>query len=154
MVSQKSNPNRNSQNGQERKIWGDDMVKKMEHLLGENDKDGILFYDTAKEIGERLAVKKSGISRTQIRKVFSEIQQKSKQKGGINEKREVKRIEMLMAYTVGRFSSDKNKDNWESLFRIVKKAGDMVIQGKWTFQDYKNFFEAIIAYHRYYGGEE
>lgn len=153
MVNQKANQNRDSQNREEKKIWGDFIVEKMEQLLDkEKDKDGILFYETAKEIGEKLA--KSEISRTQIRKVFSEIQKKSKQKEKINAKQEVKRIEMIMAYTVGRFGNRKNEENWQSFFKIVEKAGEMVIQNRWTFENYKNFFEAIIAYHRYHGGKE
>lgn len=149
MVNQQTNQNKDNQNKKE-KIWGDFVVEKMDQLLDkEKDKDGLLFYETAKEIGKRLVDK---ITTTQIRKVFSEIQKKSKLKDKINPKKEVKRIEMIMAYTVGRFKNNKNENDWQSFFKIVKKAGDMVTQNKWTFEDYKNFFEAIIAYHRYYGG--
>lgn len=151
MVNQQTNQNKDNQNKKE-KIWGDFVIEKMDQLLDkEKDKDGLLFYETAKEIGERLVRE---ITRTQIRKVFSEIQKKSKLKDKINPKKEVKRIEMIMAYTVGRFKNNKNENDWQSFFKIVKKAGDMVTQNKWTFEDYKNFFEAIIAYHRYYGGKE
>jgi CRISPR-associated protein Csm2 len=149
---QKANQYNDLQNNRENKIWGDFVIEKMNLLLDkEKDRGELLFYEIAEEIGKMLVGK---ITMTQIRKVFSEIQKKSKIKNKINPKQEVKRIEMIMAYTVGRFRSDKNKNDWQSFFKVVKKAGDMVIQNKWTFDDYKNFFEAIIAYYRYHGGKE
>jgi len=152
LLNQKANQHKDVQNMGENKIWGDFVVEKMDQLLDkEKDKDGLLFYEIAEEIGKKLVRE---ITTTQIRKVFSEIQKKSKRKDKINPKQEVKRIEMIMAYTVGRFSKKENKNDWQSFFKIVKKAGDMVIQNKWTFEDYKNFFEAIIAYYRYHGGRE
>ncbi|WPX08757.1 type III-A CRISPR-associated protein Csm2 [Anaerocellum danielii] len=151
-MNQKESKHKDVRDMEQNRIWGDYVVERMNQLKDrEKDKDGLLFYEIAEEVGKKLV---KNITMTQIRKIFSEIQKKSKQKEKINPVLEVKRIEVMMAYTVGRFSSSKSKSDWQSFFKVVKKASEMVIQNKWTFDDYKNFFEAIIAYYRYHGGRE
>lgn len=76
MQKQKANQYNDEQNNRENKIWGDFVIEKMNLLLDkEKDRDGLLFYETAEEIGKMLVGK---ITMTQIRKVFSEIQKKAR----------------------------------------------------------------------------
>ncbi|MGQ9483135.1 type III-A CRISPR-associated protein Csm2, partial [Chloroflexus sp.] len=55
-----------------------------------------------------------------------------------------------MAYQVGRFS---NNEALQALVETLSDAIDLIGNDKNRFQTFVNLFEAILAYHRRYGGK-
>lgn len=88
---------------------------------------------------------KNGLSTSQIRNIFDKIQAMHE----YNE-RELLLLIPKLAYVAGRHERSTpiiKKD----LFPLVEKTISLVDKG--NFQNFKNFFEAIVAYHRYWGGK-
>lgn len=99
-----------------------------------------LFIEKIKDF---LKDKASKISTSQIRNVFSMVK-KEKDVNGL------KRIRPKLAYIYGR--AEKNNDLKELIFLM-----DSQIKGLESPSDVpklKDFFEAIISYHKYYGGKD
>jgi CRISPR-associated protein Csm2 len=96
----------------------------------------------AKKKGEELVKEK--LSTSQIRAVLSEIQR-------IHEfdKNKLQLIRPKLAYAAGRHAKIKGVRIFQEL---VDKAIEMV-EDQETFENFRNFVEAIVAYHRYFGGE-
>jgi len=88
------------------------------------------------------------ITTSQLRNIFSEVKK-------INAKKipELKMLRVRLAYVAGRSETtnkDKNKliqDFYYNLDLLIKKVN------KDNLENFKDFFEAIIAYHKYYGGK-
>lgn len=95
------------------------------------------IYAGDKKIGKEL-------SSSQIRKVLDEIQRMVNP--SLND---LKLIQPKLAYAAGRHGG-----RVKELYQIVEKAINLITESsKEQFKNFKNFFEAIVAYHRYYGGE-
>lgn len=103
---------------------------------------------------------KKALTTGQLRKFFGEV--KRIDANVIRHKSDIPMLKPLLAYAVGR---DKNKNNvnksriddFEKELRTAIEAirinnGDDILKS-----DFKNFvqlFESIVAYHKYYGGQE
>ncbi len=115
--------------------------------------DAIKLNDKAKELGAYLCkdhysaeqkkpIKK--LSSSQIRNILDEIQGMKEQQ--FNQKR-LQLLRPKMAYAAGR-----HKGKVMVLQQVTDQAIQMVTN-KEQFENFRHFFEAIVAYHRYYGGE-
>lgn len=100
------------------------------------------------EIGEKLGqyYASQKLSTSQLRNILNEIEIVSRH--GYDEKR-LQFLRYKLAYTAGRHSRTKViKDDF---FPLMDSAIQKVNQN--NFEHFKNFVEAIVAYHRYHGGE-
>lgn len=88
--------------------------------------------------------KRERLSSSQIRNVLDEIQRMLVFKG--NERR-LQLLRPKMAYAAGR-----HKGKVMALQEVTDKAIQMVTSEE-QFENFRHFFEAIVAYHRYHGGE-
>jgi len=111
-----------------------------------NDLDAILagnsekMVNDAERLGKHLADRR--MTSSQIRNIFSEVK-------GMHEFEKYK-LDLLrpkLAYTAGRHK--QVQDLQEVLDAAIRKVGD----DESKFENFKNFFEAIVAYHRLYGKE-
>lgn len=103
-----------------------------------------LSYDNyIQKLKDFIKNKAPNISTSQIRNIFSLVKKEKELEG-------LKRIRPKLAYTYGR--AEKNESLKELIFLM-----DSQIQGlndQTEVPKLKDFFEAIIAYHKYYGGKE
>jgi len=110
-------------------------------LNGRNPKKFISF---AEEFGKDLAHKR--VKTSQIRKIYTEVQKIR----SFNDKEDQMRLHMLrpkLAYTKGRH---RNLSELQSIFdnMIVNINSDVHLK------NFKQFFEAVLAYHKAFGGAE
>jgi CRISPR-associated protein Csm2 len=109
----------------------------------------------AEEFGESLA---QTLSTSQIRNVFGEvrrIQQKIQQKGITNSfDSEVLLLKPKLSYARARANAPRDLES------VLSSAIDAIFQNAINpeqkfqrFENFANFFEAILAYHRAYGGK-
>ena len=82
------------------------------------------------------------LSSSQIRNVLDRIQRMGKY-----DKNELQLLRPLLAYAAGR-----HRGRVQELQEVVDRAIKRVTAEK-EFINFKNFFEAIVAYHRYHGGK-
>lgn len=105
--------------------------------------DYIKFINQAKEFGEGLA--KNRVKTSQIRKIYSEVQ-----KIHSMDKDNQMRLQMLrpkLAYLKGRHINLSDlHDNFDKIIANIKTTEQL--------ENFKNFFEAILAYHKAAGGTE
>ncbi|AIS52888.1 CRISPR subtype III-A-associated RAMP protein Csm2 [Thermoanaerobacter kivui] len=110
----------------------------------DKDKDGKVFSEVAKKTGHLL--KESNVTVTQLRKVFTEVKRLSPEDE--NYKYKLKLLKAKMAYTSGRFPKLKDFQD------IVDEALPIAEQNEKTLERFKDFFEAVVAYHKFFGGRE
>lgn len=112
----------------------------------------------AEGFGKELAEDEKGgpkaLTTSQLRKFFGEV--KRIEAGGEVDKAELIMLKPLLAYAVGR---DAKKTKIADFAEQVTRALDAVIQAeneekrKSCFHNFVKLFEAIVAYHKYYGGK-
>lgn len=103
--------------------------------------------ETAEILGEYMA--KYGLTNSKIRSVYGEI--KRIQMGRFeNEKASFYLLRPKMAYILGR---DKNNYGLQ-LFKIVFDKVFPLVKDHKTYQNFCNVIEAILAYHKAYGGKD
>ena len=112
-----------------------------EILAGDSKK----LVDDAEELGKYLAQRRGKIKEmttSQIRNIFSEVK-------GMREfdKYEMDLLLPKLAYTA---RHEEVKDLQEVLDEAIRKVGD----DKEKFERFRDFFEAIVAYHRKWGGKD
>ncbi|MCW3131532.1 MAG: type III-A CRISPR-associated protein Csm2 [Candidatus Methanospirare jalkutatii] len=106
------------------------------------------LVEDAEKLGEHLGRR---LSTSQIRIIFSEVKQMQEY-----DRDKLNLLRPKMAYIAGRHGQRKGGrlvgpivDLQEVLDECIRK-----ISSEEDFKNFKNFFEAILAYHRYYGGGE
>lgn len=122
-----------------------EIVRRLPSALDkEKDPKGDDFLYCAEKTGELLA--KKGVSVSQIRKVFNKTRKIKFDNEGIYE---LKILKAMIAYTAGRFGKKMNE------FRdIFSKAVEVAEGSEEKLKRFKKFFEAVVAYHRAYGGDD
>lgn len=112
------------------------------------DGDSKKLVENAERLGKHLSGR---LSTSQIRGIFSEV----KQMRGYDEHR-LNLLRPKMAYAAGRHGNKvRGKlvgpivDLQEVLDECIK-----ITSGEKEFENFRDFFEAILAYHRYHGGKE
>lgn len=112
-----------------------------------------LIVKHANKLGESLA---SSLNTTQIRALFSEVRQIESQMS-IDHQKAWRRLYLLkpkMAYRAKRAQSNGVYELVKVLdpavVEVLKAKGEM--QQKLYYKHFVEFFEAILAYHKYHGG--
>ncbi|SNX53622.1 type III-A CRISPR-associated protein Csm2 [Thermoanaerobacterium sp. RBIITD] len=109
----------------------------------DKDKDGEKLIHVTEELGKWFA-EKDKVTISQIRKIYSYTRKLNVDKD--DWKFRLKILKAYLAYNAGKFSDFKN---FKDVFTF---AIDKVNDEK-KLERFKNFFEAVIAYHKAYGGK-
>ncbi len=125
-----------------RAIIGNTTPEAMQELVAE-----------ANRFGRELS---SSLTTSQIRNIFGEVRSIEKEvpvgaeKLPITVQRRLLMLKPKLAYQVGRFSNNKAL---RAFADTISKAIDLVGDDARRFHTFVDLFEAILAYHRYYGGK-
>jgi len=114
------------------------VLRDLDEILAGN---GRLLIKRAQELAKHLG-KDQGMTTSQIRKVFSEIQKIDEVFDGEAEYK-LQILRSKLAYTAGRHSSVRD------LQAVIDPAIEK-IDGPDKLRFFKDFFEAIVAYHKQY----
>jgi len=103
------------------------------------------LVEDAKQFGEHLG--RGNLTTSQIRNIFSSVK---KLESFERNKAELLLLRPKMAYVAGRHGKRTRviKDLQEVMDKCIQEVRDEV-----SFKNFQDFFEAILAYHRYYGRE-
>lgn len=105
------------------------------------------LVEYAKKAGEFMA--KNGLTNSKIRSIYGEI--KRIQMGVFEkEKSSFYLLKPKVAYALGR--DDKNEGL--RLFKKIFDRSSIDVSDQKSFQNFCGFIEAILAYHKYYGGKD
>ncbi len=105
----------------------------------------------AEELGKKMG---KNVSSSQIRNAYGTVK-KIQMLNVFNERsyRELLLLKPKLAYALGRTEKNK-KPYFEALEQALSCAIDVVdVKQPETFKRFCNFFEAILAYHKAYGGK-
>ncbi|TDT51292.1 type III-A CRISPR-associated protein Csm2 [Fonticella tunisiensis] len=115
-------------------------------ILNINERDGKVLFEKAQAVGRQLKDDKVTVS--QIRKIYSEMRKINYDDKG-DYKYELRLLKAQIAYSSGRFKELKNfKNVFDNLIDETVKGG------KEELKRFKDFAEAVIAYHRAENGRE
>lgn len=111
----------------------------------------------AKDDKDGWKVIKGGVKTTQLRKFYGEVK-RVQAKGIFNEKMAFKMLKPKLAYAAGRHQRtklpilQKELDKALSFVEIDKMNNEKDANKR--FNNFVQFFEAIVAYHKYHGGSD
>lgn len=106
-----------------------------------------LMVKYAEEMGKFMA--NNGLTNSKIRSIYGEI--KRIQMGDFEkEKSSFFLLKPKVAYALGR--DDKNQGL--KLFKLIFDRCTVDVEDQKTYQNFCNFVEAILAYHKSYGGKD
>ena len=110
------------------------------------------LLNEAQSFGEQ--IKKTGLTTSQIRQVFSKLKSIEAKKYG-SQKTEFMMLKPFLAYAAGRQSKVKGLQEFKEkvtwgIDAVIVADGD---EGEKRFKNFCTFFEAILAYHRACGGK-
>lgn len=116
--------------------------KVKEAIDSSKDPNGRELVEAAKEMAK--ICKKEGMTTSQIRHLFQEVQRITRQENFLYE---VSKLRYKFAYTAGRH---------EQVRPLQEVAEEVLaqIKNKDHLQRFRDFFEAVVAYHRALGGKE
>lgn len=125
----------------------------LKQIIGEDTPEAIqLLVKEADRFGEKLSRK---LTTSQIRNIFGEVRaiEQDVPVGAtelpIGVQRRLLMLKPKLAYQVGRFS---NNDALRAFANTLTEAIDLVGNDARRFHTFVDLFEAILAYHRRYGG--
>ncbi len=131
-------------------ISADDLKK----IMTEESAEAVrLLIQKADELGKELSKK---LTTSQIRNIFGEVRSIEQEVGleektlPLNVQRRLLMLKPKMAYQVGRFS---NNGELKALVDTLSQAIDLIGDDVRRFHTFVDLFEAILAYHRRYGGK-
>ncbi|MFN4227891.1 MAG: type III-A CRISPR-associated protein Csm2 [Candidatus Ratteibacteria bacterium] len=111
---------------------------RLKKIIKEKDMEELNSY--AEELGNGM---KEGLSTSQIRSILDAIQ---RMKGF--DKNKLQLLRPKLAYAAGRHGG-----RVKEFQKIIEKAIQFVENNE-EFENFRNFVEAIVAYHKFYGGKE
>jgi CRISPR-associated protein Csm2 len=128
-------------------------LNEMKKILGEDNYNNILntsrtdenkFIDSVKRMIDILiegGKKKDNISSSQLRNIFSRVRKASKPE-------ELYILRPKLAYVYGRPNTKREMQ------KLIVLLDDQIqkVKNSNQLEMFKNFFESIIAYHKYFGG--
>ena len=123
----------------------DEVTQNIDLILSYTKENIPTFIHLADKFGEHLS-RKAKLTISQIRKIYSEVQRIK----SLDEEKSVMRLHMLrpkLAYAKGRHRAVT--DLQKVLDTMIEK-----IKTEEQLTHFKEFFEAVLAYHRAYGGKE
>jgi CRISPR-associated protein Csm2 len=125
-------------------------------LENQIDQEAIKFAD---DCGKYLS--QNDFKTNQIRRIFGEVKRIQMKKFSAKEQTDLLLIKPKLAYTVGRIDKkEKSLRNAVDKLRImIFDCIDIILNQQDTknqimFENFANLFEAILAYHKFYGGRE
>jgi len=125
----------------------ENVLKNIPDILRGNRKK---LIENADAFGEHLARNK--LSTSQIRNIFNEIKTMKKFE---ESKDRLLLLKPKLAYLAGRHGK-RTRDGLvgavPDMVKVLSRCIDE-IHNEEDFENFKQFFEAVLAYHRYYGGE-
>jgi len=123
----------------------DDIIMKIATAIdGEKDKDGKMLIEIADQTGRLL--KEKGVTVTKLRKIFNEVRNIKLDDNDCFFKTVM--LKSKMAYAAGRFR--ELKDFYEIVVQFINNIDSNISKLK----RFKQFFEAVVAYNRYYSEKE
>lgn len=122
-------------------------------LVSNAELDQILAGDaqTLVKVSERLGRDfVNGLSTSQIRNIFGEVK-RLQMRGEFDQQasRELILLKPKLAYQAGRHNTTKVPE----LAKVLSEAIDRVGSDQRRFENFVDFFEAILAYHKAHGGK-
>ncbi len=103
--------------------------------------DGKELNEYARELGEQL--QGMGVSTSQIRKVLEKTQKMRE-----FNKDEFYSLLPLLAYSAGKEKGHQKKEGLEFFYDLFDKCAPLLTEE--NFKYFADFFEAIVAYHKFY----
>ncbi len=144
------NRQRGDQSPSVQPISADDLKK----IMTEDSAEAVrLLIQKAEELGKELSKK---LTTSQIRNIFGEVRSIEQEVGleektlPLNVQRRLLMLKPKMAYQVGRFG---NNDALSALVKTLSDAINLIGNDVRRFHTFVDLFEAILAYHRRYGGK-
>ncbi len=144
------NRQRGDQSPSVQPISADDLKK----IMTEDSAEAVrLLIQKAEELGKELSKK---LTTSQIRNIFGEVRSIEQEVGleektlPLNVQRRLLMLKPKMAYQVGRFG---NNDALSALVKTLSDAINLIGNDVRRFHTFVDLFEAILAYHRCYGGK-
>lgn len=126
----------------------DNIIRNSERILKKETMEDInTFLDLSEKFGDMCAhyrFRNKNISTTQIRGIFNEV--KRLPDSFESSKKDLNLLRPKLAYQKGRF--EVLEPLTKILIELIKKVNDDL-----TLKGFKEFFEAIIAYHKASGGD-
>ncbi len=121
----------------------EDVKAKLNEILEGNAK---VMVECANKLGEYLSKddrrKRKKLTTSQIRSIFSQVQRMKFDPNELN------LLRPYLAYAAGRHKHTKVEDLQDVLDTAIQK-----VNNEEHFKNFKKFFEAILAYHKFHGGE-
>jgi CRISPR type III-A-associated protein Csm2 len=118
-------------------------------LVLSNDKDVKEYLNKVSAITETFADQKHGITSSQIRKVFSRVKRIKSDALG-----ELQMLRPQLAYMAGRAEQGKSQNGpTTKAFAIFLDELIQNVDNEAKLINFKQFFEAIVAYHKFHGGK-
>jgi CRISPR-associated protein Csm2 len=118
----------------------EDIKRDLDSILDEDSENSEKLVNNAEKLGRHLG-RVTRMSTSQIRNIYSDVKQMQKFKPY-----ELNLLRPKMAYAAKR--NPQTKDLQEVLDLAIRK-----IDNQKKFEKFKDFFEAIVAYHYSYGKE-
>lgn len=114
----------------------------VDYILKDKNKDEVDEY--LNKIDEYVNKNARSIKTSQLRNIFSRIKSIRQTEKGI---KELKMLRFKLAYVAGRSDNKSMKELISLLDELIKKVNEN------NLDNFKDFFEAIISYHKFYGGK-
>ena len=106
---------------------------------------GEILVETAEQLGQQLA---RNLTRSQIRNIYGAVK-KMQMKGGLDTHK-LAMLKPKLAYAAKRHERQSRGIN--TLKDVLTQAIDLVENDSKKFNRFVDFFEAILAYHKFYDG--
>lgn len=119
---------------------------KTEWITTQADKDLTYF---AEKLGKTLADKNYGLTNSKIRSIYGEIK-RIQTSGYEKQKPSFYLLRPKMAYAAGR----ELENAGVQLFKLFFEDAWKEVQDEKTFKNFCNLIEAVLAYHKAYGGKD
>ncbi|MEM2742096.1 MAG: type III-A CRISPR-associated protein Csm2 [Nitrososphaeria archaeon] len=110
--------------------------------LGNGLRYELLIEEEDNRTGKTKQRKEKELTTSQIRTVLDEIQRMHK-----FDENKLQLLRPKLAYAAGRHGGRVRE------FQLIVDKAILMVTNDNEFQNFKNFIEAIVAYHRYHGGE-
>lgn len=117
--------------------FGDEYI---DSILSGGEKNYNKYIDDLKNYIKK---NKDGITTSQLRNIYSELKP-------ITDPKELWKLRPKLAYVAGRSDKKGMKELAWLLDELIKNIGK---DEEKKLENFKDFFEAVIAYHKYFGGK-
>ncbi|ABR31514.1 hypothetical protein SU69_08470 [Thermosipho melanesiensis] len=136
------NDNFSRQRNSQKEFINQELAEKI--LNPDSDPDGENLFEYSKEISKEIKV----LSSTQLRKYYDEVKKIPNNK---DYKYHLKRFIAVFLYSVNKIKNKKNKEVVEKFSESIKNLALVASNNdERYFKRFRDFFEALVAYHTYY----